>query len=169
MSQRILPWQLMVENLLAMQEIIRDPYLIPGLGQSPGEGNGNPLQCSCLENPMDRGAWWAAVHGAAKESNRSQQVKMNNSKNIEMPGGKRKNTSSAFFFHCRQLFVCIFMCTFLCLLQHICVFYNLECFLKSTKKCPDMNLLLKNFTQVLDDSYASQEPSYFSEYLLSFC
>ena len=31
-----------------------------------GEGNGNPLQCSCLENPMDRGAWWAAVHGVAK-------------------------------------------------------------------------------------------------------
>ena len=36
---------------------------IPGLGRSPGEGNGNPLQCSCLENPMDRGAWWATVHG----------------------------------------------------------------------------------------------------------
>ena len=39
---------------------------IPGLGRSPGEGNGNLLQYSCLENPMDRGAWWAAVHGAAK-------------------------------------------------------------------------------------------------------
>ena len=39
---------------------------IPGLGRSPGEGNGNPLQYSCLENPMDRGAWWAAVHGVAK-------------------------------------------------------------------------------------------------------
>ena len=36
---------------------------IPGLGRSPGEGNGNPLQCSCLENPMDGGAWWATVHG----------------------------------------------------------------------------------------------------------
>ena len=39
---------------------------IPGLGKYPGEGNGNPLQNSCLENPMDRGAWWATVHGVAK-------------------------------------------------------------------------------------------------------
>ena len=41
---------------------------IPGSGRCPGEGNGNPLQYSCLENPMDRGAWWATVHGAAEES-----------------------------------------------------------------------------------------------------
>ena len=39
---------------------------IPGLGRSPGEGNGDPLQYPCLENLMDRGAWWAAVHGVAK-------------------------------------------------------------------------------------------------------
>ena len=39
---------------------------IPGSGRSPGEGNGNPLQYSCLENPMDGGAWWATVHGIAK-------------------------------------------------------------------------------------------------------
>ena len=39
---------------------------IPGTGRSPGEGSGNPLQCSCLENPMDRGAWWATIHGVAK-------------------------------------------------------------------------------------------------------
>ena len=39
---------------------------IPGLGRSPGEGNGNPLQYSCLENPMGGGAWWATVHGVAK-------------------------------------------------------------------------------------------------------
>ena len=38
---------------------------IPGLGRSPGGGHGNPLQCSCLENPLDRGAWRAAVHGVA--------------------------------------------------------------------------------------------------------
>ena len=43
-----------------------DPGLIPGSGRSPGEENGNPLQCSCLENPIDRGAWWAAVHGLEK-------------------------------------------------------------------------------------------------------
>ena len=39
---------------------------IPGSGRSPGEGNGNPLQYSCLENPMDGGAWWTRVHGVAK-------------------------------------------------------------------------------------------------------
>ena len=39
---------------------------IPGLGRSPGEGNGNPLQYSCLENPMDRGAWLATVHGVER-------------------------------------------------------------------------------------------------------
>ena len=39
---------------------------IPGLGRSPGGQHGNPLQCSCLENPMDRGAWQATVHGATK-------------------------------------------------------------------------------------------------------
>ena len=46
---------------------VGDPGLIPGLGRSPGEGNGNPLQHSCLENsPMDRGAWWATDHGVVK-------------------------------------------------------------------------------------------------------
>ena len=43
-----------------------DMGLIPGSGRSPGEGSGHPFQDSCLENPMDRGAWWAAVHGIAK-------------------------------------------------------------------------------------------------------
>ena len=43
-----------------------DPGSIPGLGRSPGERNGNPLQYSCLENSMDGGAWWATVHGVAK-------------------------------------------------------------------------------------------------------
>ena len=43
-----------------------DPGSIPGLGKSPGEGNGDPLQYPCLENLIDRGAWWAAVHGFTK-------------------------------------------------------------------------------------------------------
>ena len=43
-----------------------DLDLIPGSGRSPGEGKGDPLQCSCLDNSMDRGAWWATVHGVAK-------------------------------------------------------------------------------------------------------
>ena len=45
---------------------VGDPGLIPGSGRSPGEGNGNPLQYSSLGNPMDRGAWWATVHGVTK-------------------------------------------------------------------------------------------------------
>ena len=45
---------------------VGDLGLIPGSGRSPGEGNGNPLQYSCLENPVDRGAWWATVHGVSK-------------------------------------------------------------------------------------------------------
>ena len=44
----------------------RDVGSVPGLGRSPGGGHGNPLQYSCLENPMDRGAWWATVHRVAK-------------------------------------------------------------------------------------------------------
>ena len=45
---------------------VGDPGSIPGLGRSPGEGNGNPLQYSCLENLMDGGGWWAMVHGVTK-------------------------------------------------------------------------------------------------------
>ena len=47
---------------------VGDVGLTLGLERSPGEGNGNPLQYSCLENPMDRGAWWATVHRVPKES-----------------------------------------------------------------------------------------------------
>ena len=43
-----------------------DADSIPGSGISPGEGNGNPLQYSCLENPMDRGGWWVTIHGVTK-------------------------------------------------------------------------------------------------------
>ena len=57
---------LVVKNPTANAGDIRDVSLIPRLGRSPGEGHGNPLQHSCLENPMDRGAWWATVHGVAK-------------------------------------------------------------------------------------------------------
>ena len=51
---------------------------IPGSGRSPGEGNGKPLQCSCLGNPMDRGAWQATVHGVTKESDTTEQLNKNN-------------------------------------------------------------------------------------------
>ena len=56
----------MVKNPPANAGDIRAAGLIPGLGRSPGEGNSNPLQYSSLENPMDRGAWQATVHGVTK-------------------------------------------------------------------------------------------------------
>ena len=49
---------------------VEDLGLIPGLGRSPGEGNGYPLPCSCLENPRDGRAWWAAVYGVAQSRTR---------------------------------------------------------------------------------------------------
>ena len=66
-NQSLPPWAsqvlLVVKNLPANAE---NPGLIPGLERYPGEGNGNPLQCSCLEKSMHREAWWATVHGASK-------------------------------------------------------------------------------------------------------
>ena len=58
-----------VKNPPAMQ----DAGSVPGLGRSPGEGNGNSLQYSCLKNPMDRDAWQTTVHGVAKESDTTEQ------------------------------------------------------------------------------------------------
>ena len=57
---------LAVKKLLASAQVVRGAGLILGLERFPGERHGNPLQRSCLENPMDRGAWWATVHGVAK-------------------------------------------------------------------------------------------------------
>ena len=56
----------LVKNPPASEGDTRDMCSVPGLGRSPGEGNRNPLQYSCLENSMDRGTWWATVHGVAK-------------------------------------------------------------------------------------------------------
>ena len=56
----------MVKDPFASAGDTRDTDLIPGLGRSPGEGYGNPLQYSCLGNTMDRRAWWATVPGVAK-------------------------------------------------------------------------------------------------------
>ena len=60
------PGGAVVKNLPANAGGARDVGLPAGSGRSPREGNGNPLQDSCRENPMDRGAWWATVHGVAK-------------------------------------------------------------------------------------------------------
>ena len=65
---------LVVKNPPAIAGDIRDAGSIPGLGRFPGEGHGNLLQYSCLENPMDRGAWWATVHGVAKSQTRLKQL-----------------------------------------------------------------------------------------------
>ena len=56
----------LVKNLPIDAGDARDSASIPGLGRSPGGGHGNPLQYSCLENPMDRGAWWATTHNITK-------------------------------------------------------------------------------------------------------
>ena len=56
--------------------------MIPGLGICPGEGNGNPLQYSCLENPTDRGAWWVMVHDVGIESDTTERLNNNKGQNI---------------------------------------------------------------------------------------
>ena len=57
---------LVVKNPPANAGDLREEGLIPGSGRFPGGGNGNPLQYPCLENPMNRGAWWATIHGVAE-------------------------------------------------------------------------------------------------------
>ena len=69
----------MVKNLPANAG---DMGWIPGSGRSPGEGNGYPLQSSCLGNPMDREAWWATTHGVTKESDMT--LRLNNSNNWQI-------------------------------------------------------------------------------------
>ena len=66
-ASRVAP---VVKNLPAYSGKVRDAGLIPGSGRFPGGGHGNPLQYSSLENPMDRGDWWAAVHRVAKSRTR---------------------------------------------------------------------------------------------------
>ena len=67
---------LAVKNPPAKAGDVKDTGLISGLGRSPREGNGNPLQYSCLENPMDRGAWQATAHRVAKSWTRLKQLRM---------------------------------------------------------------------------------------------
>ena len=65
---------LVVKNLPVNVEVVRDMGLIPGSGRSLGVGNSNPLQYSCLENSMDRGAWQATVHRVTKSQTRLKQL-----------------------------------------------------------------------------------------------
>ena len=64
-----LSWLLGGNESICNARATGDSGSIPGLGRSSGEGNDNPLQYSCLENPMNRGAWWATVHRAADDTN----------------------------------------------------------------------------------------------------
>ena len=66
----------MVKNPTAKAGDIRDAGSIPGLQTYPGGGHGNPLQYSCLKNPMDRGPWWATVHRVIKSQTRLKQLSM---------------------------------------------------------------------------------------------
>ena len=69
-SIRVSQVMLMVKNLPATAGDVRDAVSIPGSGRFSGGGHGNPPQCSCLENPMDRGAWQATVHRVAESQTR---------------------------------------------------------------------------------------------------
>ena len=73
---------LAVKNPPANSGDIRDMGSIPGLGRSPGEGHGNPLQYSCLENPIDRGAWWATVHRVAKSQTKLKRLSTHTEKQL---------------------------------------------------------------------------------------
>ena len=69
-----------IKNPSANAGDVRDAGLIPGSGRSPGEGNGNPLQYSCLENSIDRGAWQATVHGVTES-----QTQLNMNTHVDRP------------------------------------------------------------------------------------
>ena len=71
-----------------------DPGSIPGLGRSSGKGNGNPLQNYCLENPMDRGAWQATVHGVTKSRTRLSDVTNTNTKSQILLSGSKYSIST---------------------------------------------------------------------------
>ena len=66
----------MVKNLPASAGDERDVGWIPRSGRSPGEGHGNPFQYSCLENPMDRGAWWTTVHRVSSSQTQLKRLNM---------------------------------------------------------------------------------------------
>ena len=90
-----------------------DTGLIPGSGKSSGEGNGNPVQYFCLENPMDRGAWWATAHGVTKESDMTKQQ--------------------------HHINICILTCVFIDLYIYIQIYVQICLYLKRRHLVPSLN------------------------------
>ena len=91
-----------VKSRPAMQEAQADVSLIPGLGRSSEGGHGNPLQYSCLENPMNRGTWWATVHRVAKESDKTEVTEHAYSRFL-LQGIFSTQGSNPGLLHCRQI------------------------------------------------------------------
>ena len=94
---------LVVKNLLANAGDIRDTGLVPGSERSPGRRHSNPLQCSCLENPMDRGAWQATVHRVAKSQTQLKRFRMH----VYLKGGIINHFYFLVFFFFVYLYFCM--------------------------------------------------------------
>ena len=99
---------LLIKNPPAGAGDVRNRGLIPGSGKSPGIGNGNPLQYSCLENFMGRGAWWSTVHGVAKS-----QTEQLNTHTQCLSNEARACTERSVFL---ALFIYIYLLVYLCFL-----------------------------------------------------
>ena len=84
-----------------------DTDLIPGSERSSGKGHGKPLQYSCLENPMNRGVWWATIHGVTKELDMTEQLNNNNNNLLEQKQNARMTDGEA--GGCQQLCVCVWV------------------------------------------------------------
>ena len=93
-----------------------DPSSIPGLGSSPGEGNGNPLQYPCLENPMDGRTWWATVHGVAKS--RTRLSELTSLHFISLSSIQQSDSVM-----CVYVYVCV--CVYICIIFLCCFPYGL--------------------------------------------
>ena len=113
----------MVKHLPDNAGDTRDVSLIPGLGRSPGKGNGNPPQYSCLENPTDRGAWRATAHGVTKS-----QTQLSDQTTAANPGTDGKHEGLCFSWSptlCITAPWCIlFIYFFLELMKHPVLFFN---------------------------------------------
>ena len=97
---------LAVKNLPASAADIRDVGSIPGLGRSPRGGNGNPLQYSCLGNSMDRGTWWATVHGDAKSQTLNTHA---------------HSHTHIYMCVCVYIYICICIYIYVCVYIYVCL------------------------------------------------